>query len=235
MKKLLALFIITSSVTFLHAAPYGRCGSAGYGQPGSDVRGQYQGEVQQYRQGPQGYQYEQQYGNAGLPYDYQAPQQYGNQYSNQYGYQGQQYGNPGQQYGNSQQYGNPGQQYGNSQQYGYQGQQYGSSTPSSYQGSQYGSSQQYGNGDNSMTPLRYGQDQKQAGYPQHSDSRMAEQLQEALRNDPSNKYSNISVSVNEGYVTLKGSVANQNDKAALEQRVRGMPGVQNVNNQVTVK
>ena len=207
MKKLLALFIITSSVTLLHADSYGRCGSAGYGQPGTDMYNQ--GQVQQYRQG-QGYQQGQPYGNAGLPYDYQA----------------QQYGNAGQQYGNS------GQQYGNS------GQQYG------YQGQQYGSPQQYGNGNGNgngssyqgMAPLQYGnQDQKQAGSLQHSDSRMAEQLQDALRSDPSNKFSNISVSVNEGYVTLKGSVANQNDKAALEQRVRGMPGVQNVNNQVTVK
>jgi hypothetical protein len=219
MKKLLALFIITSSVTLLHADPYGRCGNAGYGQPGTDMYYQNQGQVQQYRQGQtHGYQ---QYGNAGLPYDYQAPQHYGNA--------GQQYGNPDSQSG--QQYGNPGQQYGNSQQYGYQGQQYGSPQ-------QYGNGNGNGNGSSyqGMAPLQYGnQDQKQAGSPQHSDSRMAEQLQDALRSDPSNKFSNISVSVNEGYVTLKGSVANQNDKAALEQRVRGMPGVQNVNNQVTVK
>ncbi len=193
MKKLLALFIITSSVTLLHADPYGRCASAGYGQPGPDMYSQNQGQVQQYRQGQtQGYQQGQQYGNAGLPYDYQAPQQYGNA--------GQQNGNPGQQYGNA------GQQNGNGV---------------SHQG---------------MTPLQYGsQEQKQPGYPQHSDSRMAEQIQDTLRKDPSNKFSNISVNVNEGYVTLKGSVANQNDKAALEQRVREMPGVQNVNNQVTIK
>ena len=153
------------------------------------------------------------YYNANSPYgSYQydsqagAPSQYGSQY--------------GSLYSGSSQYGAPSSQYG---------MPYGASNSSQY-GMPYGaaSSSQYG------SQMRYdGQDQKQAGASQHSDSRMAEQIQNDLRRD--NKFSNISVSANEGYVTLKGTVANQNDKNALEQRIRGMQGVQNVNNQVTVK
>lgn len=148
MKKLLALFILTSCVTMLHAQPYGRCTSGSCGQSGA-----YQGQ----------------------PYN-----------------QGQGYGNSGQQYGN----GNP-----------------------------------------AMAPLQYGSQANngQHGSPLHSDSRLAEQIQDSLRKDSSNKYSNVTVNANNGYVTLRGEVASQNDKTAAEQKVRGMQGVQNVNNQLTVK
>jgi len=41
--------------------------------------------------------------------------------------------------------------------------------------------------------------------------------------------------VNNGNVTLTGTIPSQDDKNNLEQKVREMDGVQNVNNQVTVQ
>jgi osmotically-inducible protein OsmY len=48
-------------------------------------------------------------------------------------------------------------------------------------------------------------------------------------------FESVNVSANNGNVTLTGTVPTQDDKNSLEQKVRGMDGVQNVNNQVTVQ
>jgi len=51
----------------------------------------------------------------------------------------------------------------------------------------------------------------------------------------SNKYNNVTVQVNNGNVTLQGSVATQEDKTALEQQVRKIHGVRDVTNNVTIE
>ena len=274
MKKLLALFILTSSVTMLHADYYGspRCSSC----PTCPRQGQYQGAPYQ-GDGQQGYSYQdgrpyqgpvqsqgryvqqdQQYGvGAGYQDQQYQGQTYGQRYAPSSSYQGQQYGvdssyqgqTNGQRYAPSSSY--QGQQYGvdssyQGQTYGqryapsssYQGQQYG--VDSSYQGQTYG--QQYeGNassqGQMQAPSAQYGSsyDQTQSGAPQQNDQKLAAQIQDSIRKDASNKYNNVNVSVNNGYVTLRGTVANQKDKSALEQKVRGMPGVQSINNQITVQ
>lgn len=50
-----------------------------------------------------------------------------------------------------------------------------------------------------------------------------------------NKYNSVTVQVNDGYVTLQGDVSTQEDKDALEQQVRKVPGVRDVINKLTVE
>jgi small conductance mechanosensitive channel len=66
------------------------------------------------------------------------------------------------------------------------------------------------------------------------DQQLTTRIQDALKGLFS-KYSNVNVSVNNGMVTLKGTVSSQSDKDNLEQIVNKIPGVSGVNNQITVQ
>lgn len=68
-----------------------------------------------------------------------------------------------------------------------------------------------------------------------SDQKMTNLIQDAIRSSTSNKYKNVHVRVNNGYATLTGNVATQDDKNALEQKVAAMSGIQGVDNQVIVQ
>jgi osmotically-inducible protein OsmY len=171
------------------------------------------------------------YGNQpGCPGNYQSGQQYydggqGSQYGYAQGYQSP-YGYQGQQQYGQQQYGQQqyGQQAPNSPQYGQQFHK--GSQPSSYGHQSQGSQKMYGNGSS------YGAG---GGGSQNNDQRLTNQIQESLQSAFTSKYNNVNAYVNNGYVTLKGSVPTQEDKSALEQKVRNMEGVKGVNNQVTVQ
>lgn len=124
--------------------------------------------------------------------------------------------------------------------YGYGDSNYGgcSGNQGPYQQGQYG---QYGQNQGSSSPWQYSQNQQGYGYGQsggtaiQNDQQLTSKIQDSIRSAFSNKYNNVNVSVNNGNVTLTGTVASQDDKNNLEQKIRGMPGVQNVTNQVTVQ
>lgn len=127
---------------------------------------------------------------------------------------------------------------------GYQGSSY---APQGYQGSygsqgyegSYGSQGQYSQGyQGSYGSQGYGNTSNENmdnSMNMNSDQKMAAQIKDDLKSMFSNKYNNVNVSVRNGQVTLQGSVATQDDKNSLEQKVRGMNGVQNVINQVNVQ
>lgn len=53
--------------------------------------------------------------------------------------------------------------------------------------------------------------------------------------DELSSYDNVSVQINNGEVTLRGTVDSQNDKDKIEKKLRSIRGVRNVNNQITVR
>lgn len=75
---------------------------------------------------------------------------------------------------------------------------------------------------------------KMASPPEEGDQLTA-LIHNTLRNDQGSRFGNVSVRVNAGYVTLSGTVANQNDKNALEQLVLGIKGVNGITSRVTLK
>lgn len=80
------------------------------------------------------------------------------------------------------------------------------------------------------------QGQRFEGADQRVEKQLSTQeVQDSLRGMFVTKYNNVNASVNNGYVTLQGTVASQEDKNDLEQKVRKMDGVRGVNNQVTVQ
>lgn len=99
--------------------------------------------------------------------------------------------------------------------------------PGLYQQGQYGSNQ-----GNIQNP-GYGYSQS-ANAPQ-GDQELTTKIRDSLHSIFSKKYDNVNVTVNSGIVTLTGAVASQDDKNALEEKVRGIPGVQSVNNQITIQ
>ena len=68
-----------------------------------------------------------------------------------------------------------------------------------------------------------------------SDQQLALKIKNTLQSDLSNKYNSVTVSANNGYVTLRGSVATQDDKEALEKKISNMDEVKGVNNQLIVQ
>lgn len=74
----------------------------------------------------------------------------------------------------------------------------------------------------------------QGTYGNIDDQSITTQVQNTLGSYQS-KYSNVTVSVASGNVTLKGSVNSQEDKDNLGALVGGINGVRSINNQVTVQ
>jgi osmotically-inducible protein OsmY len=100
-------------------------------------------------------------------------------------------------------------------------------------GQQYGQTQSQEQGQ--MNQPMSGQAQGQQGGGSQEDQQLTGRIRDSLRSMFSNKYNNVNVSMNNGTVTLTGTVASDSDKSDLEQKVRSFPGVRNVNNQVTVQ
>lgn len=69
---------------------------------------------------------------------------------------------------------------------------------------------------------------------ENNGSRSESDISKKIRSELSN-YDNINASVNNGVVTLTGSVDSQNDLEKVERKVRSIRGVRNVNNQLTVR
>lgn len=76
---------------------------------------------------------------------------------------------------------------------------------------------------------RYSQDSQN----QTDDQKMTTDFQKYLKD--SDKYSNVKATVSNGYVTLTGTVQTQEDKNAIEKKVRETKGVQGINSQITVQ
>lgn len=130
--------------------------------------------------------------------------------------------------------GNPQGQYQgqNYQGQNYQGQQ-GNSQGMSMQGSQDMQGQNYqGQQGNAQGMGTQGAQDMQGS---QTDMQMQKKIQDSLRSSFSSKYNNVNAMVNNGTVTLTGTVATQDDKMDLEKKVRTMDGVQGVNNQITVQ
>jgi hyperosmotically inducible protein len=73
------------------------------------------------------------------------------------------------------------------------------------------------------------------------DQKLTEQVQTTLKGDASDPTAaaqapkDVQVTVLNGVVTLKGTVKTDAEKAALEQKIKAVPGVTKVDNQLTVK
>jgi osmotically-inducible protein OsmY len=72
------------------------------------------------------------------------------------------------------------------------------------------------------------------GY-KRSDERITEDINEMLTQDPDIDASNISVDVQGGEVTLKGTVSDREDKRRAEDIAESASGVKDVQNQIRVK
>ncbi|TDE84916.1 BON domain-containing protein [Deinococcus sp. S9] len=142
----------------------------------------------------------------------------------------------GQDYGQSGQYGGSGRDQGmfGSQGYSSQGQGGMSGRPSygqgMYGGQGYGQSQ-YGSGMGSGPSYR-GKGPK--GY-QRSDDRIKEEVNEALEDEHGVDASDIEVQVQNGEVTLTGTVSDRNQKRLAEDCVERVRGVKDVHNQLRVQ
>ncbi|MFC2049199.1 BON domain-containing protein [Chlamydiota bacterium] len=68
-----------------------------------------------------------------------------------------------------------------------------------------------------------------------ADQTLTTQIQNAVKTAFWGKYKDVSITVNQGNVTLTGTVASQSDKDILEKLISKVPGVQGVTNQLTVK
>lgn len=77
-------------------------------------------------------------------------------------------------------------------------------------------------------------DQNYQGTNQYDDQTLTSRIQDSLSSTFTNRYDNVTVTVNNGYVTLQGTVASQSDKDDLEKKVGSMDGVRGVKNQVTI-
>jgi hypothetical protein len=72
------------------------------------------------------------------------------------------------------------------------------------------------------------------GY-QRSDERIREDVCDRLSDNPQLDASGIEVEVNEGEVTLRGTVQERSDKHLAESLVESLPGVKDVTNQIRVE
>jgi len=74
-----------------------------------------------------------------------------------------------------------------------------------------------------------------------TDQKLTEQVQSSLKGDASDPTAagqapkDVQVTILNGVVTLKGTVKTDAEKMALEQKVKAVPGVTRVDNQLTVK
>ncbi|WP_034386337.1 BON domain-containing protein [Deinococcus sp. YIM 77859] len=140
----------------------------------------------------------------------------------------------GQEYGQSQRYG---QGYGQSGMSGMDRGMYGS------QGASYGGG--YGGGQYGSMGQGYGQDSGQGGMQsyrgrgpkgyQRSDERIREEVNDALEDDHSVDASDIEVQVQNGEVTLTGTVSDRQQKRRAEECAERVRGVKDVHNQLRVQ
>jgi osmotically-inducible protein OsmY len=216
---------------------YGESSGPGMGQGGE--QGYYQGGHQGGYGGPQdrysGQEYRGGYG-ASQQRGFEGQQQYGGQGYGGQGYGGQSYG--GQGYG-MQQYGSP--EYG-SQGYGSQGYGspgYGSSGSEGWQ--TYGQPGASGYGGMSRSPAYvYGYvvttytGRGPKGY-KRSDERIQEEISDELTRHPEIDASEIEVQVQDGEVTLSGTVDDRKTKRLAEDIAEQCSGVQQVHNRVRVQ
>ncbi len=72
------------------------------------------------------------------------------------------------------------------------------------------------------------------GY-QRTDSRIFEEVCEALQDDPTVDASDIAVHVREGIVTLEGKARDRMEKRVAEMLVVDIPGVLDVRNEITLR
>jgi hypothetical protein len=68
-----------------------------------------------------------------------------------------------------------------------------------------------------------------------SDRMLQQSINSSLRKDYDATAQNLSVTVNNGSVTLRGTVASEAEKQNIESSVKAMPGVMQVNNQLNVR
>jgi osmotically-inducible protein OsmY len=237
MKKILALFILTCSISSVYA-DYSSHPGSGYGQSGYNGMNmqapQYQG-YQARPYGPQGGNWQGQDMNQQYRYNYDNGQQY-NSGSSYYNNGSNLYGDEGSHYskGNSSnyQFGNDGDRYssGSTPSYRYNS----SGNSSSYNSddkkrSTNGSSSSYGNS-NSL----WGDEDSATGSLQNNMQKLTSQLRDSLQKELS-KYSNVKVILENGKITLKGTVPSQQEKDAIDQKLRRIPGAQNIDNQITIQ
>lgn len=69
---------------------------------------------------------------------------------------------------------------------------------------------------------------------QIDDQKISNDVQDELNTWFSNAYKKITFTVNQGAVTLRGTVETQKDRAAIVDKVRKIKGVRSVNNQINV-
>lgn len=67
-----------------------------------------------------------------------------------------------------------------------------------------------------------------------SDQELQKKVRDSLSSWFSNDYKNVSADVNNGNVTLRGSVNTNDDRKKIEDKIRKIDGVRQINNQITV-
>ena len=77
--------------------------------------------------------------------------------------------------------------------------------------------------------------ERNTAYPTLSDSEIQDAVNDALLYDPRTNSFQVDVSVNNGYVTLRGNVDNLKARRAAEQDTRNTIGVYSVNNRIRVR
>lgn len=68
-----------------------------------------------------------------------------------------------------------------------------------------------------------------------NDLALYENIRQQLHTVYSDKYNGVRISVRKGNVTLRGTIGTEEDKYNVEQSVRGVPGVKNINNQLNIQ
>jgi len=72
--------------------------------------------------------------------------------------------------------------------------------------------------------------------PKYTDSQLSTKVREALTGGPfSDWYEQVKVEVSNGRVILKGRVDNEDDRMKIDEQVRRIQGVKDVENQIKVK
>lgn len=68
-----------------------------------------------------------------------------------------------------------------------------------------------------------------------NDSQLNSKIKDSIKKAISNRYSNVSVNISNGTITLSGTVPTQADKDNVEKIANSMKGMLNVDNQITVQ
>ncbi len=240
MKKLFAVLFLVGSMATLRADYYGGCSSGEYGQMPYGAQPSQGFNQYGYQESPygynQGYQPQQQnQPSQGTLYSSNQPGRPGpvtNQPSNRFGFSNNQPGQPSQGAAFSQPYSQS-----QNQPYAQPNARSNLSNQPTSQSNQANpfSNQAYGDEPAGSASYGYGASAQQGAQSGQSiQQQLTSRIQDAVRN-LSDKYNNVNVSLNNGTVTLRGTVASQEDKSNLERLVRGLEGVLNVDNQVTVQ